>query len=43
MKSEIDSIWKQIHVLTINVAAEILKIKKDPKDEEQEKTERRAG
>jgi hypothetical protein len=27
LKSEIDSIWKQIHVLTINVAAEILKLK----------------
>ena len=30
IKSEIDSIWKQIHMLTINVAAEILKLKKDP-------------
>lgn len=27
IKSEIDSIWKQIHTLTINVAAEILKLK----------------
>jgi hypothetical protein len=27
LKSEIDSIWKQIHILTINVAAEILKLK----------------
>jgi len=30
IKSEVDSIWKQIHLLTINVAAEILKLKKDP-------------
>lgn len=30
IKSEIDSVWKQIHLLTINVAAEILKLKKDP-------------
>jgi len=33
-KSEIDSIWKQIHVLTINVAAEILKLKKETDAEE---------
>ena len=33
-KSEIDSIWRQIHLLTINVAAEILKLKKDPNAEE---------
>jgi len=30
VKSEVDSVWKQIHLLTINVAAEILKLKKDP-------------
>ncbi len=30
IKSEIDSVWKQIHLLTVNVAAEILKLKKDP-------------
>jgi predicted component of type VI protein secretion system len=30
IKSEIDSVWKQIHLLTMNVAAEILKLKKDP-------------
>jgi hypothetical protein len=30
IKSEVDSIWKQIHLLTINVAAEILKLKKEP-------------
>ena len=29
LKSEIDSIWKQIHSLTVNVAAEIIKLKKD--------------
>lgn len=29
VKSEIDSIWKQIHDLTINIAAEIIKLKKD--------------
>lgn len=29
IKSEVDSIWKQIHLLTVNVAAEILKLKKD--------------
>jgi hypothetical protein len=27
LKSEIDSIWKQIQLLTINVAAEIVKLK----------------
>lgn len=36
-KLEIDSIWKQIHTLTINVAAEILKLKKEP--DGQEKTQ----
>jgi hypothetical protein len=30
IKSEVDSIWKQIHLLTMNVAAEILKLKKEP-------------
>jgi len=30
LKTEIDSIWRQIHLLTINVAAEILKLKKEP-------------
>ena len=34
MKSEIDSIWKQIHLLTINIAAEILKLKKEHDAEE---------
>jgi hypothetical protein len=34
IKSEIESIWKQIHLLTINVAAEILKLKKEPDVEE---------
>jgi len=38
VKSEIDSIWKQIHLLTINVAAEILKLKKDPNAEEEKTT-----
>jgi hypothetical protein len=33
-KSEIDSIWKQIHLLTINIAAEILKLKKEHDAEE---------
>jgi len=37
-KSEIDSIWKQIHLLTINVAAEILKLKKDPDAQEEKKS-----
>ena len=30
IKSEIDSVWKQIHLLTVNIAAEIVKLKKDP-------------
>ena len=34
MKSEIDSIWKQIHLLTVNIAAEILKLKKEHNVEE---------
>jgi hypothetical protein len=34
IKSEVDSIWKQIHLLTVNVAAEILKLKKDSDGEE---------
>ena len=33
-KTEIDSIWRQIHLLTINIAAEILKLKKEPDAEE---------
>ena len=39
MKSEIDSIWKQIHLLTINIASEIIKLKL-PKEigESKEKT-----
>ena len=37
-KSEIDSIWKQIHLLTINVAAEILKLKKDSDAQEEKKS-----
>jgi hypothetical protein len=34
IKSEIDSVWKQIHLLTINIAAEILKLKKEHDAEE---------
>jgi hypothetical protein len=39
IKSEIDSIWKQIHTLTINVAAEIIKLKPPTENEKsKEKT-----
>lgn len=36
IKSEIDNLWKQIQILTVNVAAEIVKLKKD--SDGQEKT-----
>lgn len=39
LKSEVDSIWKQIHVLTINIASEIINLKKQ-KDVEQENQEK---
>jgi hypothetical protein len=39
LKSEIDSIWAQIQTLTVNVAAELLKLK-HPKSDEASKKEK---
>ena len=37
LKSEISSIWHQIQILTVNVAAEIVKLKGDPHEKQKEK------
>lgn len=37
LKTEIDSIWAQIQTLTVNVAAELIKLKHPKSDETNEK------